>query len=291
MPDFRLLTSEVFPLTRELAEKHRAMEPSPTERALKGQRIKFLRKKLEDGLFISVSWSVAKFEGRLIRMNGQHSSIVLADCGEHFPEGLHVHFDTYEVTSRNGLAELFRQFDARQSSRSGTDVVGAYLGIFDLGDIDPVIGKRAADGICYARHHDNLGTFYGDDAGRILQNEDTHPFVQWLNGLPWDKFKEGKAKSVCGAMWQCYIRDRTRAEIFWDDVIHDRFDDESDPAHLLSLDLQAIKSRDGAWKNGKAPSVEKVYGLCSAAWNAYKAERTVKRLDFNEKKQRAEFAA
>ena len=50
MASFKLLKSEVKPLTRELAVMFRDLEPSPTERELNPSRIKHLREKADAGL-------------------------------------------------------------------------------------------------------------------------------------------------------------------------------------------------------------------------------------------------
>src|SRR5262245_23652237 len=128
---FRLVKSETLPLTPDLAERFKGMLPSPTERMLDPTRVKMLREKAEHGHLITFNWATAKFGDREYRMNGQHSSTVLCELNGTFPQGLKVHLDSYEVDNKAGLALLFRQFDARKSSRSPTDVSHAYQGLHD----------------------------------------------------------------------------------------------------------------------------------------------------------------
>ena len=85
---FRLVKSETKPLTREIAEEFRAMMPFPTERGFDQARTKMLREKAEAGQLISFNWATAKFEDKVFRMNGQHSSAVLCELNGQFPEGL-----------------------------------------------------------------------------------------------------------------------------------------------------------------------------------------------------------
>jgi hypothetical protein len=125
---FRLLKSETKPLTPELAEKFRTLMPSPTERTFDEARAKMLREKAEAGQLIAFNWATAKFGDKEFRMNGQHSSAVLCELNGHFPEGLKVHLDEYQVDNKEGLALLFRQFDNRKSGRTPTDVAGALSG-------------------------------------------------------------------------------------------------------------------------------------------------------------------
>jgi len=55
----------------------------------------------------------------------------LCDLNGHFPKGLKVHIDEYEVPNKPSLALLFRQFDDRKSNRSPSDVASAYQGLSD----------------------------------------------------------------------------------------------------------------------------------------------------------------
>ena len=112
---YRLVKSEVRDLTPELAEEFRNLEASPTERELNQARIKHLKTKAEAGQLVT----------------GQHSSNMLCGLNGHFPKGLKVHLDEYEVPNKPSLALLFRQFDDRKSNRSPSDVASAYQGLYE----------------------------------------------------------------------------------------------------------------------------------------------------------------
>ena len=92
-PGFRLINSEVKPLTKEFAEYFRGLEASPTERELNPSRLAHLRQKADAGQLITFGWSTAKFGGKTVRMNGQHSSNMLCELNGTFPSGLKVHLD------------------------------------------------------------------------------------------------------------------------------------------------------------------------------------------------------
>ena len=128
---YRLVKSEVRDLTPELAEQFRNLEASPTERELNPARMKHLKTKAEAGQLVTFHWSVAKLGDKRLRMNGQHSSNMLCGLNGHFPKGLKVHIDEYEVPNKPSLALLFRQFDDRKSNRSPSDVASAYQGLYE----------------------------------------------------------------------------------------------------------------------------------------------------------------
>src|SRR5262249_45939277 len=139
---FRLVNSETKTLTPELAERFKAMLPSPTERAFDPARAKMLREKFAAGQGIPCTWATAKFGDKEYRVNGQHSSSVLTESNGQFPQGLKVHLDTFEVDSLDELAGLFRQFDNRKSGRTPTDVSGAYQGLYpELRDVPRAAAK------------------------------------------------------------------------------------------------------------------------------------------------------
>ena len=99
-PMFKLISSETKPLTPDLAERFKAMLPSPTERVFDPARAKMLREKAEANQLIAFNWAIAKVGDKEYRVNGQHSSAVLTELNGQFPQGLKVHMDTYEVGQR-----------------------------------------------------------------------------------------------------------------------------------------------------------------------------------------------
>src|SRR4051794_32418671 len=92
-PGFRLINSEVKPLTKEFAEYFRDLEASPTERELNPARLAHLRAKADAGQLITFGWATAKMGDKTVRMNGQHSSNTLCELNGGFPTDLKVHLD------------------------------------------------------------------------------------------------------------------------------------------------------------------------------------------------------
>src|SRR5215510_13866076 len=162
---YRLVKSEVRDLTPELAEEFRNLDPSPTERELNPARIRHLKTKAEAGQLVTFHWSVARLGDKRLRMNGQHSSNMLCALNGHFPKGLKVHLDEYEVPNKASLALLFRQFDDRKSNRSPSDVASAYQGLYEeLHEVPKGPAKMAVEGASwYDRNVEGLPAPTGDD--------------------------------------------------------------------------------------------------------------------------------
>jgi hypothetical protein len=181
-PNFKLISSETKPLTPELAGRFKAMLPSPTERVFDPARAKMLHEKAEAGQLIAFNWAIAKVGDKEYRVNGQHSSAVLAELNGQFPLGLKVHMDTYAVSNTDGLALLFRQFDARKSGRTPTDVSGAYQGLYtDLAGVPRGAAKLAVEGVAwYDKNVEGLPAPKGDDVYTLFGKTGLHSFIRWV---------------------------------------------------------------------------------------------------------------
>lgn len=82
--------SETRLLTPELATEFATMKGTIGERPIRQARIDMLKNKLADGLFFSPRWAVARIGNETVRVNGQHSSTMLAEANGSFPHGMSV---------------------------------------------------------------------------------------------------------------------------------------------------------------------------------------------------------
>jgi hypothetical protein len=262
-----LKKSETVKLTRDVALQHRDMTPSPTEREFDAKRVKFLRGKIVEGLFLPPSWAVAEFKGKLVRMNGQHSSHALCDSNGDFPKGITAHVDTYAATDADDLAMLFRQFDARQSCRSSLDIAGAYQGLFDgLENVNRKHALQAVKGISwYLRTIDGEAAPTGDDIGKMFSNNSYHGFICWCETVFTSKCLEMQRDQVVAAMYGTYILSESRARTFWSNVAKGGVD-EGSVEGMLSEQLTSDRDEKDSRKKLKAAQV---YGICAKAWNCF----------------------
>ena len=280
---FKLLKSEVQPLTRELAETFKNLEPSPTERELDPKRIKHLKEKAEAGLLVTFQWSRASMGGKQLRMNGQHSSNMLCELNGAFPEGLYVHIDDFEVNGPEGLALLFRQFDDRKSSRSPADVAGAYQMLHaGLHGVARPVAKLGIEGVCYWKQHvEGLPVPPGDDKYRQFNETGLHEFLLWINEVYSIKTPELRRAQIAAAMYATFIKDAAAARKFWADVARGgvEFEDNA-PASILDGWLKAAK--EGELKEDLKPA--QYYQGCIYAWNAFREDKQIKDVKADTKK-------
>jgi hypothetical protein len=282
---FQLVKSEVKELTPKLALEFRDMEASPTERDLNGGRVKHLREKAEAGLLVTFHWSVANFNGKRLRMNGQHSSNMLCELNGKFPKGLKAHIDEYEVPGAEDLALLFRQFDDKKSGRSTGDVAGAYQGLYpELRDVPKASAKLAIDGVSwYRRTIDGTHPKSGDGAYEMFAEKGLHPFVLWIGDVFSIKTPELKRAQVISAMYATFIANEKVARTFWDKVARGG-DEYNDTAPETVLDNWLKAAADKEKKETLSLKPANFYQGCIFAWNAHREEKSVKDIKSDTKK-------
>jgi hypothetical protein len=281
---FRLLTSEVVDLTPGVVMEFRSLEPTSTERELNPHRVDHLSTKADHGLLVTFHWVTAAVAGKIRRVNGMHSSTMLANrcmtvdgklvADGSFPEGMKVHREHFECDDGDALAMLFRQFDDRVSGRSPLDISGVYQGLHsELANVNRKIGKLAVDG--YAWFQRNVekvpNTPIGDDVYGTFNNTGLYPMIQWLNTLFAVKCAEMKYPPVVAAIVGTYITNESAARDFWQTVVNlPNGDDESTPASVLTNWLLAIQA-----KKIDRPNPANLYQGCIYAWNAYRADKSI----------------
>ncbi len=279
MATFKLVNSEVKPLTREVAQAFSEMAPSPTERDLNVSRLRHLKEKAEAGLLVTFHWSKAKVGDQWVRMNGQHSSRMLCGLNGEFPQDLFVHMDSYEVDGPEGLALLFRQFDDRKSGRSAGDVAGAYQGLFpDLAPVPKDIAKIGIDGLAwYRRTVEGAPAPTGDDVYSLFQETGLHDYLLWVGDVFSMKTPEMKRPQVMAAMYATFISNQAQARVFWRDVARGGVDGETDhPSTVLSKWLLDAKSNELVDEKKGQPLKLKpaqFYQGCIFAWNAWRQDK------------------
>jgi hypothetical protein len=284
---FRLYNSETKPLTKEFVAAFRTYPASPTEREPSSTRITHLQNKVINGLAIPFGWATAKLGDQTYRMNGYHSSTMLAGLNGAFPEGLTVHLDSYEVDSEKDLAELFRQFDDRKSGRSPADVCGAYQGVEDdLRGLPKPSVKVAIEGVAwYERTLEGVSFRHtGDDLYELLSRPAYHPFLQWVGDNVLNaKTPELKKAQVTAAMYSTFIAAEKKAQAFWGHVASGGDKVAEDTAFILDSWLLTIKE-GGKLRGGKKILPAQIYQGCMYAWRAHVDGRTIKDIKFDLKK-------
>jgi hypothetical protein len=280
---FELINSETKPLTRELAERFKAMSPSPTERAFDPTRARMLREKAEAGQFINCNWAIAKLGDIEYRMNGQHSSSVATEVDEQLLQGRNVHIDTYKVDDTDALALLFRQFDNRKSGRTPTDVSGAYQGLYpELRDISRDAAKFAVEGAAwYEKKVEGLPAPSGDDVYTLFGKKSLHKFIRWIGEVFSVKTPELRRQTIVAAMYGTFDKNEAEARRFWTDVSRGGVQyEDNHPTTVLDTFLKSVIEEKKKWDLKSA----NLYQASVYAWNAYRENKTITSVKYDTKK-------
>jgi hypothetical protein len=239
-------------------------------------------------LLVSFNWATAQLGNRRLRMNGRHSSTMLAQLNGSFPNGLSVHLDDYAVDDENGLALLFRQFDDRKSGRTPIDVSGAYQGLYEtLRDVNKKTAQLGVKGVAwFQRNIEGSPVPPGDDIYTLFGVTGLHGFLRWLGAIFDIKTPELRLEAVVAAMYATYIASEHGANEFWSSVARGGIEyDDTAAATVLDLWLKNLKAKepDTSQIIGKMKPANYYQG-CIYAWNAYRQNQALKQIDYNTKK-------
>ncbi len=281
---FKLLSSETVDITPELATEFSTMAASATERDLKSKRLDYLRAAVLGGTAITFAWTKAKVisTGETFRVNGHHSSNMLANLNGQFPPGLKAHIDTYEVSDIPTLGLLFQQIDSRMSARTVDDIAGAYQGLQpDLANVPKPAARKAIEGyVWYKSNKVGDDVPRGDDRFMLFLKPELHPFVQ-MSGRVLSLKTPEFLTPVVGAMYGAFERDPNDAEKFYSDVARQGGGNgERHPAFVL--DAWLIDARE---QKEEKPKEQEIYYACAYAWNAFRNQKELDRIPkYNKKK-------
>jgi hypothetical protein len=274
-------------LTPDVIKNFRDVKASPTERELDPSRVKHLRRKADDGQLVTFHWVLAKHKGELIRMNGQHSSTMLAELDGQLPTGLKVHLEEYDVDNGDALAVLFRQFDDRKSSRSPADISAVYQGLQPaLVSVDKKMAKLAIDGYAwFQRNVEEVAPPIGDGVYALFNVAELHPFIAWIAEVQTSKTREMQTKPVVAAMFGTFNTNEQAARTFWDEVSRGGDPDQEDqPQTVLDKWLRTL------YEEGKGDDFgpRNYYQGCVYAWNASRENKHVTSIKSDVKKNFAQ---
>lgn len=250
---FTLLKSELLAVTSSLAQQVAQMPGSATERPLDDKRLDYLKGQVMAGQATVFNWAIAvRPDETERRINGQHSSTLLAKLDGDMPNGLMVNLSHYKVDDERDEIQLFRQFDAKASTRSKSDIAGAYQMMeVDLRAVPRPAAKKAVEGIAwYLGRKVGVPVPKGEDVYDFFHQAEYAPFIVWMGNILTMKTPELQKAPVVGAIFATWEKDPDAAKDFWHNVSRGG-EEFSEKAPTTALDhwLQDVKTP----KRRKAP--------------------------------------
>lgn len=270
----RQLGTKVVPLTRQLARDFVGMQASHVERPLRQKRLDFLRRELEAGNFHAPKWAVAHVGSPFpvaVRVNGQHSSMVLAEANGHFPEGLSVVIDEFACDNNGDVAELFTRFDAPESMRSTREQFGALArgtGLLMQG-LSEKNHEFITSAVLVAKgDFKAVRKFTPHERAAVLNAE--RDFIAFAAPFATGRTtKPTKRLSVLAAVYLTWLRAPKDAQTFWSDVLSEADPDPNSPSRALARMLRKSTERTASADE---------CARCIHAWNAFREGRKLLKL-------------
>lgn len=270
---FQLINTSLVPLTRAYASRVAAMASYDGDRhrdAPQGKaRVAWLDRLLAEGKFHSPKWAFARLGGIQYRVNGGHSSFMLANTNHRFPNGMSVVLDEFTCKTQSDLADLFDQFDNRHSLRTLTDKVNAHKACDDIiRSVSATDVKNAVSGIAWYLF--NVGDAAAMDEDRRIRLMHEFPeFVAWAAAFV--RPRGFRRSGVVAAMFATSETNRLAATQFWQHVTEEDHADNQNPTRSLAKFLVASI---GDGHNGKSKWPPRAfYVKCVHAWNAWRDGR------------------
>ncbi len=264
--------------TKALAKEFAEMDPAPHDRAFRPTIATHLKSAIDEGRFRLADFAqvACKETGKTYRVNGKHTSMVLAEMNGAFPKDLFAIVERYEADTLQDVASLYSTFDHMKSIRKRGDINKAFAAANpDLNEIPVRIINTCASGIAYSMWEDGYTSHDAEECAALICS---HPdFVLWvyfvLKGES-RKVAHLTRRSVVAAMFKTFTRHQKQSTEFWDMVRDDSHPSNSHPTRKLSKHLltHSMRHRDEYGKD--CDSWHSMYSRCIHAWNAFRAGTT-----------------
>lgn len=282
---YKHVTTEVVELDKDLAKSFAELPHFRGDRARETfqgkRRMEWLYALVMRGDFHTPKWATVLCNGVLYRVNGGHSSKMLADINSAFPEGMKAVIDRFECDSVDDMPDLFDQFDARQSSRTKADRVSAHKAIHEeLEKISPTMASRLVHGIDL--HLSGCGEERRcDDDERIRLLHAHADFIAWASPLL--KLRHTNRVGVAAAAFALYstTRDPKTLTAFFVMVRDEEHAESNHPTRRLARFLRSAMGHAStvgrtlrAHTSGHKWSSRAFYVKTIHAWNAFRRGTT-----------------
>lgn len=274
--------TKVVPLTREFAEEVATMPRWKGDRPLKPGRVAFLDSKLRNGEFHSPEWAFARLNGVMYRVNGQHSSNMLAAANGHFPKGMNVVVKVFVCETELDVAELYSQFDRAESSRNMRDIVTSHKiaspGLQDVPTRELQICVSAISTFFSLRGESKREDWARDARARLMHAHSD--FIIWLHGSGLGAHRLMLRSAVVAAIFGTWKKHGHGAIEFWTQVAEASHPNNKHPTRRLNVLLvESIAKREGTQMGRRgnpslSSSARSLFVRCIHAWNAVKANTT-----------------
>lgn len=279
---------EIVRVTKKTAEEISSLPGILGDRPLSEHRCEALRKELEEERAITFQWATVDVDGKAYRVNGQHSSHVLATLNGSMP-CCYASITRFKADSLTDAAGLWSCFDARLSVRTSKDIyythamtVPSLVKEVRANDLN-AITRGLSLNLWEAGLNHKTAT---ERAGLLLVHPNFVLFYEKLvRGV---EYKQGALLArgpVAGAMARTFFKTQKEAGEFWTMVRDGSGSKPSCPSRKLrDYLLQISVSRGRGRLTGRRSANEfEIMAKCVTAWNAWRRGETTNLQYYKEK--------
>lgn len=234
----------------------------------KGQlRVAWLARLLSEGKFHGPVWSTASLNGKEYRVDGGHSSAMLAQANGKFPAGMKATIIRFQCDTDQDMADLFDQFNRQESVRTNLDKVKAHAHTqSEIRDVSPTLIDKSLTGLsAYLRLTGQVKRMTSDDRTRLIHEYPA--FIVWAKDFFGQRhFQKGGVGAAIFASWSTSIEAATE---FWNLVATESHPENTHQTRVLA---KFLRDNHRGLLDKKFDSQD-YYRKCAAAWNAWRANQ------------------
>lgn len=274
---FKQTATKTVKLTADLALDFSTMRATPGERRLDQRRIDYLWGELRSGKFRSPTWARAKWNDTWHRVNGQHTSMMLASKIDttDFPFGLEITIEEFECESVHDLCELFRTYDNKNSVRSHSDIVNQHLRSSESATGVPTsAAEKALAGIIlwYVAYGQSMWANdvpSDDEKYRLIFSNQN--FIEWSHKHIYHKHlaKPGVFAAAL-ELYRMKIPNLQDVELFFEMVLKESHPDSKNATRTLATFLKDLKNKSSPAYKEFSGDTKAHLAKCIHAWNAWR---------------------
>lgn len=273
-------------VTAKMASEWANMETIQMDRSLSERRLQVYRRLISRGEFRPVTWAKAfcKETGQEYRVNGKHTSTLMASLDLKTVPEQSVIIESYEADTIEDVARLYSTFDSRQQTRTVGDINRSFAStIEELKGLNDIQVNMAVSALAFNLWPTTEGGWAGKGKTAAERAEllfDDTEAILWLNNM----IQKGPSHRhlwrvpVAAAMIGTYKRDPKAATTFWTAVRDETGATPDMPdrklAHfLLTMNIRGAPGSRSQSRRWRAEPRE-FYVKCIHAWNAWRQNKT-----------------
>ncbi len=277
-------------ITHNIARAWKDMARFPHDREIQPARMEFLKKAVAAGEFRGSEWVSAhcKATGLTYRLNGKHTSYVLVDAFEsdQAPKDIMALVRHYECETLEDCARLYATFDAKQSTRTRSDIIRGFANANPEFEVIPQsLLSIIAGGMAYSKWEATSQHRSVVDCAMLLL--EFPEFTLWcatmLQGD--NKYaKHIKRKAVIAAMTRTWFKAKDKAKEFWGYIREDCDLPKNSPVRMLYRWLLSTSLNAGgktAMTGKVASSAREMLGRCITCWNHWRKGTEAKQIVYH----------